>query len=169
MASTSDRDEDKDNNDLDTQDVQLAITEEHFVEPSPSDDNASTCPLRPAPKEASGNTGASAQGRVTSDPLSRNAAARKLKYGGAISGGEDPLTEERHSEHNPPSAVGMDWGVASSVSDMSALLVSVHWCVCVCVCVWCSVGNLVCACVLCAVCMHTIHVHLCCFVHGHVT
>ena len=110
MSSTSDRGED---NDLDTKDVQLAITEEHFVEPPPSDTNASTRPLRPAPKEASGNPEASAQGRVTSDPLS-TAGARRLafkRYGSAVSGGEDPLTEERHSEHKPSSAVGMGWVV----------------------------------------------------------
>ena len=126
MASTSDRGEDKDNNDLDTKDVQLAITEEHFVEPPPSNANASTRPLRPAPKEASGNPEASAQGRVTSDPLP-TAAARRLafkRYGSAVSGGEDPVTEERHSEHSPPSVVGMGWVVAFYLS----LICLLYWC-----------------------------------------
>ena len=132
MASTADRGEDKDNNDLDTQDVQLAITEEHFVDPSLSDANASTRPLRPAPKAASGNPEASAQGRVTFDPISTAASRRQAfkRYGSAVSGGEVPLTEERHSEHNPPSAVSMGWVVASYLSLISLL----YWCLFASVC-----------------------------------
>ena len=156
MASTSDRGEDKDNNDLETEDVQLAITEKHFVVPSLYDANASTRPLRPAPKEASGNPEASAQGRVTSDPIF-TAGARRLafkRYGSAVSGGEDPLTEERHSEQNPSSAVGMGWVVASYLSLICllywCLFVSVcacvHVCVCVCVCVRACVCVCVCVC-----------------------
>ena len=126
MASSSDSGEDKGNNDLDTKDVQLAITEEHFVAPSSTDANAPTRPLRPAPKEASGNMEASAQGKVTSDSLS-TAGARRLafkRYGSAVSGGEDPVTEERHSEHNQPSAVGMGWVVVSYLS----LICLLYWC-----------------------------------------
>ena len=161
MASNSDRGEDKD---LDTKDVQLAIFEEHFVEPSPSDANASTRPLRPAPKEASGNPEASAQGRVTSDPLS-TAGARRLafkRYGSAVSGGEDPFTEERHSEHNPPSAVGMGWVVVSNLS----LICLLYWClfagVCVRVCDVCARVCDVCARVCVHACLHACVLCLCC-------
>ena len=118
MASNSDRGEGKDD-DLDTKDVQLAMDEGHFDDPSPTDPNASTHSRLPVPKTASGSTEPAAQGRKTSNPLA-TAGARRLAFkrvGSAVSAGEDPLTEERHSEQ-PTKCRQHGLGHCLSVPDM---------------------------------------------------
>ena len=95
---------------------------------------------------------------LTSDPPS-TAGACKLalkRHGSAVPGGEDPLIEDRHSEHPTKCSRHGLVHCVLSVSDMSALLVSVHWCsLCVCVCVC------VCGVVLMHMCMLTYHVSVC--------
>ena len=99
MASTSDGGEGKDH-DLDANDVELAIDDQHFASPTPTDANASTQSRLPAPERASGSTEPSAQDRRAPDPLTTAGARRQAfqRFGSAVSAGEDPLTEERHSE-----------------------------------------------------------------------
>ena len=101
MASTSDGGEDKENN-LDTNDVQLAIDEGHFVEPAPTGASASTHLRLLVPKAASESTEPSAQGRNTSDPLPTAVARRQAskKLSSALSAGEDPLTAKRHGKES---------------------------------------------------------------------
>ena len=118
MASTLDGGEGKDNA-LNTKDVQLTIDDRHFADPSPTDANASTQSRLPAPKTVSGSTEPAAQGRKTSDPLA-TAGARRLAFkrvGSAVSAGEDPLTEERHSEQ-PTKCRQHGLGHCLSVPDM---------------------------------------------------
>ena len=130
MASTSDGGEDKENT-LDTHDVQLAIEEGHFVEPTPTGASTSRHSRLSVPEAANEGTEPPAQGRKTSDLLPTAVTRRQAfkKLGSTLSTGEDPLTEERHSEQSTMCRQCMAWVTVSCVCDMSALLLLVHWCV----------------------------------------
>ena len=93
MASNSDGDEDK-QTDLDAEDVDLSIVEEHFVAPTPADASAQHHSPSKSPK---GGTGPTEPRRK----VSPTAAAKRQAYtkvGSNVSFGEDPLTQERHSK-----------------------------------------------------------------------